>query len=120
MDTGRLPFARDGFDVPPAPAQPSSHASKRAAAMVNARGDRGEKLARLLKALKDAGHGGLTDSEIERQTGLPRQSICSLRRGAVKRGWVEGIGERTGPYACPQTIWRITESGSMRWREGQR
>jgi hypothetical protein len=102
-----FPFARDEFDFATA-VQPSSHASKVAAERLKAKGQQGEKARRLLRALLA---GDLIDSEIERATGLPRQSICSLRRSAVKRGLVVGVGERMGPYGTPQTVWRLTEQG---------
>lgn len=109
MDQPAFTFSRDEFDFAPA-AQPSSHASKVAAERLKAKGQQGEKARRLLKSLLA---GDLTDSEIERATGLPRQSICSLRRSAVKRGLVVGVGERMGPYGTEQTVWRLTEQGRV-------
>jgi hypothetical protein len=103
-----FPFARDEFDFAPA-VQPSSHASKVAAERLKAKGQQGEKARRLLTALLG---GDLIDSEIERETGLPRQSICSaaaLGGEARARG---GSRRADGPVRhAEQTVWRLTEQG---------
>lgn len=107
MDQPAFTFSRDELDFAPA-VQPSSHASRASAERLKAKGQQGEKARRLLRALLA---GDLIDSEIEAATGLPRQSICSLRRSAVKRGLVVGVGERMGPYGTAQTTWRLTDQG---------
>lgn len=106
MDQPAFIFARD--EQLPVPAQRSSHASMKAAERLMSRGQQGAKARRILVALSAR---DLIDSEIEAATGLPRQSICSLRRSAVKRGLVVGVGERVGPYDTEQTVWRLTEKG---------
>ena len=89
-----LPFARD------------SHTSFKAAVALRHEGTRGEKMQRLLDAYAVAGARGLTDHEAARQTGLPLQSICSLRNGAADCGLVEKAGERTGPHGKTNRVWR--------------
>jgi len=111
MDQARLDFARDELLDVPVPAQRTSHASRRSAERLIARRAQGPKLRRLLLAYADAGARGATASEIEEAAGLMVQSICSLRKAAVDRGWLVAIGERMGRHGVEQTVHRLTEAG---------
>ena len=93
-----LPFARD------------SHTSYKAAVALRRDGTRGVKLRRLLTAYREAGEDGLTDHEAAFLTGLPLQSICSLRNAAVDCGLVRKAGERVGHFGKANQVW-ITASG---------
>lgn len=88
-----LPFARD------------SHTSFKAAESVAVR--RGEKMQRLLTAYRQAGSRGLTDQEASEATGLPVQSICSLRNAAADCELVVRDGERLGIYGKANSVWRL-------------
>jgi hypothetical protein len=67
---------------------------------------------RLLRAYVEAGARGLTDSEAEAVTGLPRSSICSLRTLLKRMGWIRPeYDSRPGPYGHQQGVWTSTTSG---------
>lgn len=108
-----LDFARDeALDVRPG-VQPGSPTSARAAAQLLASGRQPAKLARLLQAYQAAGADGLTDSEAHRTTGLPRQSICSLRAAAKAKGYLEATAvTRLGEFGHAQAVWRVTTTGA--------
>lgn len=86
-----LPFAR------------GSHTSYKAA--VRQQKTRGVKLARLLDAYREAASGGLTGCEASARTGLPIQSICSLRAKLEADGLIAKGGARMGAYGHSVTVW---------------
>jgi hypothetical protein len=67
---------------------------------------------RLLRAYVEAGSRGLTDSEAEAATGLPRSSICSLRTLLKRMGWIRPeYDSRPGPYGHQQGVYAATTAG---------
>jgi len=62
----------------------------------------------VLSVIKNSG-GGMTDYEIEQQTGLRHQTASARRRGLVLRSLVEDSGDRrptdSGRYAV---VWRAS------------
>lgn len=69
-------------------------------------------MAKLLGAYALAGVPGLTMSEIEARSGLRPSSICSLRDGAVKQGWVLPLAvTRETAWGSDQSAHRITTAG---------
>jgi hypothetical protein len=104
-------------DPTPVPHQAGSHTSFKAAAAVSRRGDRGLKVRRLLEEYAKAGEHGLNDSEAHERTGLPRQSICSLRGHLATCGLVTKAGERKGGFGINQQVWVITTGGRAAVRE---
>ena len=104
-----LPYRRGSLDVP-VPAARRSATSKRAA--VRLTGCRGPQMAKLLGAYALAGVPGLTMSEIEARSSLRPSSICSLRDGAVKQGWVLPLAvTRETAWGSDQSAHRITTAG---------
>jgi hypothetical protein len=90
-----IPFAR------------GSHTSYKAARAVHREGTRGQKLRRLIDAYRVAGEAGLTNLEAADVTGLPLQSVCSLRASAADCGLLEKAGERIGPFGKSNQVWRV-------------
>jgi hypothetical protein len=108
------------YDGPPGdvPYRKGSRTSRQAAERLSQRPSlRATKLTKLLALYLVAGERGWTDSEVEARTGWPRQSICSLRNGLVKRTWVQpkvvgGVKDkRRGPYTDWQQVWVVTSRG---------
>ena len=94
------------------PAQRHSITSRRAAERLTASGCRGPQMAKLLGAYAEAGVPGLTMSEIEARSGLRPSSICSLRDGAVRHGWVLPLAvTRETAWGSEQSAHRITTVG---------
>jgi hypothetical protein len=60
---------------------------------------------RLLDAYHAAGEHGLTDHEAAAATGLPLQSICSLRWCAIDGGLVRKGAIRIGQFGAPNQAW---------------
>jgi hypothetical protein len=89
-----IPYAQD------------SHTSHQAAIQLRREGRRGEKMRRLLEAYRLAGERGMTDLEASDATGLPLQSICSLRNAAVDCELVTKTEIRIGKYGKPNQAWR--------------
>lgn len=85
-----------GYTEQGLPFQSTSQASYRGA--VHAALMRGVKTQRLLDAYADAGTRGLTDAEASHATGLPVQSVCSLRNGLMNCAVVRRAGDRLGPW----------------------
>ena len=109
METMPLPFRRGSLDVP-VPAARRSATSKRAARRLT--GCRGPQMAKLLGAYAEVGPIGLTMSEIESRSGLRPSSICSLRDGAVRHGWVLPLAvTRETAWASEQSVHRVTTLG---------
>ena len=104
--------ARSPLDVS-VPAARRSVTSKRAAERLKSSGCRGPQMARLLSAYAAVGVSGLTMSEIAARTQLRLSSICSLRAGAVKQGWVLPLAmTRPAPDTTQdQGVARITTTG---------
>jgi hypothetical protein len=100
------------FEAAAIPFQAGSHTSFKAARWLDAKGDRPLKVQRLMNAYREAGEGGLNDSEASAVTTLPRSSICSLRACLANCGLVERAGERVGAYGIRQTVHRITQAGA--------
>lgn len=54
----------------------------------------------------------LTDSDFERRTRRPHQSVSSARNWLVEQGWIEDSGQRrTAPSGRLQIAWRFTPAG---------
>jgi hypothetical protein len=116
-----MPFTQEGLPFG------SASASSYKAGVTLERKPRTEsvKMRRYLEAL--ATHGRLTDHEAHEVTGLPLQSICSIRYRLQARvppsakrrpRWplfplVRAAGEKPGPYGTPCTLWELTDEG---WR----
>ena len=94
-ETGGLPFA--------AGSQESYNAAK------NAEATRGEKTRRYLRCLR---HGAKADFEAAAATGLPIQSICSIRNSAMTLLLVKGTDERrTSEHGQACKVWSLTLAG---------
>ena len=82
-----------------------SHTSHKAAVAIRRSGTRTEKQRRLLQAFRDAGERGLTIQEAAIVTGLPVQSVCSLRHAAEDCGLLVKSGERIGTFGKSNQVW---------------
>lgn len=112
---------RQTLDVP-VPAARHSVASQRAADRL--RGCRGPQMAKLLAAYAAVGVPGLTSSEVHARSGVRISSICSLRAGAVEKGWLLKLaGTRTASDSgFEQDLHRITTDGLAAldtWKTGR-
>jgi hypothetical protein len=97
------------------PFQARSHSSYRGAEHASHR--RGVKLMRLLRAYVAAGASGLTGHEAVEATGLPMQSLCSLRAALADAGEIRREGERLGRYGVVVDVHVVTEAGRLAVRE---
>lgn len=99
------------FDPKAMAVAPSEHREAREtsalAAMENAAmGRKANQNARILSLLKAAGDVGLSDLELHRATGYPRQSICGRRHDL--RSLLEPSGRYTDPTTKRSyTRWRV-------------
>lgn len=105
----------------PVPYQRGSRTSEQAARALSQSPERREsKAMRLLRAYQEAGTRGLNDSEAHRATGIPRQSLCSLRAMLKARGWIQKAitagqwDTRLGDEGMRQQVWRVTPAGEAR------
>lgn len=84
----------------------------------------GRDRARVLVALAAAGAAGLTDFELERETGI-KQTSCGKRRGELRDdGLVQALSTPDGEHPCgrrpvrrlapsgtPAQVWAVTPAG---------
>lgn len=100
----------DLFDSPPiAPYAKGSHTSYKAAKSLKLDA-RQLKIQRYLMTLRI--NGPMTDPEIERCLGFPRQSICSIRNHAMACGLVKrGSEERQSKFGKACGCYMLTEKG---------
>jgi hypothetical protein len=96
------------------PFQSGSQSSYRGAQHAARR--RGEKLMLLLGAYVTAGSNGLTGHEAVARTGLPMQSICSLRAALKDANEIRPCGQRMGAYGVPVDVHVVTEAGVLAHR----
>lgn len=72
---------------------------------------------RVLLALAAAGDRGLTDFELETQTGIKQTSCGKRRKELVDAGLVERTDDRRpAPSGSQAIVWRITPAGSGKAR----
>ena len=76
---------------------------------------------RILEALVNAGHRGMTDHELSLLLELPVSSINGRRRILVEPDrYVEDSGrDRMGPYGSKRTVWVATARGRKALRDAE-
>lgn len=104
-DSDLMPHTQDGL-----PFASGSHTSYQSAVQLRREGKRGAKMRRLLEAYSAAGARGLTDLEASDRTGLPVQSITSLRNAAIDCGLVRRDGQRMGRYQKMNYVWILVRN----------
>ena len=66
----------------------------------------------VLRVLREAGPGGLTDFQIGERCGLQQTSAGKRRLDLQRMGLVEATGERRpSPSGTPAMVWRYREAG---------
>ena len=106
MIQARLSFVGDVSvhqTVAPSPFLEARHTSAQAA--VAAAPAKARKSAELLRLVTLAGTDGLSDPEIERATGFPRQTICSVRNSVRHLLW-PADRETKSKYGKKCVCWR--------------
>lgn len=99
----------DLFSQPLAPYAKGSHTSWKAAKSFTTR-ELAKKTLRYLRFL--ATREDATDPEVVAATGLPRQSVCSIRNGAERCGLVTKSGqERKSEFGKDCGAYRLTDAG---------